>query len=277
MKYLKTSLIGIIVALMLSGCIVSLHPLYTKKDIIFEPDLIGQWSYKGEGDRKGTWEFQKLWNNRYKLVHTDKDGKEGRFLAILLKVKDQMFLDLQPLHRNADLRPLGPEEDLKAMTREELREYAQPLNREEVLNSFYEGHLLFAHTFYHVKQITPVLQFRGLDPRVFQRLMDESPKEIHYEDVSTRPRDKAAKTYYVMTSQPKELQEFLVKHLDTRVNVQTGLPNKPSKRSEGAFTDFSEMHRISPEGATKTKEKELNTDADASSNSQSDSTVPQSK
>ena len=277
MKYLKTSLVGMLAALMLSGCIVSLHPLYTKKDIIFEPDLIGQWSYKGEGERKGTWEFQKLWDNKYKLVHTDEDGKEGRFLAILLKVKDQMFLDLQPLHRDDDLRPLGPEEDLKAMPREEVREYAQPLNREEVLNSFYKQHLLPVHTFYHVKQITPVLQFRTLNPTVFQGLMDESPKEIHYENVSTRPLHNMAETYYVMTSQPKELQEFLFKHLDTRVNVQTGLPNKPSKRSEGAFTDFSEMHRIFPEGATKTKEKELNTDADASSNSQSDSTVPQSK
>ena len=265
MKYIKTSLVGILVALMLSGCIVSLHPLYTEEDIIFEPDLIGQWS---EGEGKGTWEFQKVWDNKYKLVHTDKEGKEGRFLAILLKVKDQIFLDLQPLHRDDDLRPLAPEEDLKAMTEEQFDEYTEPLNREEVLNSFYKEHLLPVHTFYHIKQITPVLQLRTLNPRVFRGLMDENPKKIHYENVSKRPGDNMEKTYYVLTSQPKELQEFLIKHLNTQVI------DEDNKTPEGAFVDFADFKRVSAKGNTETEEKKLNTDANASGDSQTSSVVP---
>ncbi|MCI5125623.1 MAG: hypothetical protein D3925_14400 [Candidatus Electrothrix sp. AR5] len=269
MKYLKTSIIGFFVAIMLSGCIVSLHPLYTKKDIIFEPDLVGQWT---EGEGKGKWEFQKIWNKRYKLVHTDKDGEEGRFLAVLLKVKGHMFLDLRPLAPKEDLRPLSPEEDTLTMNLEELREYMQPLDLEEdlKLNSLYKWHLLPAHTFYHVKQITPALQFRALNPTGFMALLDKNPEEIRYEEVSMNDLGVMdSEIMYALTAQPKELQEFLVKHLNTKVTGK--FDNKP----EGVFTDFRNMHRISAEDDTETEKNKLNTDSNTSGNSQSDSAVPE--
>lgn len=268
MKYLKTSIVGILAAVMLSGCIVSLHPLYTEEDIIFEPDLVGQWT-EGEGGGE-VLEFQKIWDKRYKLVYTDSDGKENRFLAVLLKVKDQMFLDWRPLAPNEDLRPVPLEVDLKSLTEEELNEYMRPLNREEDLNcvtDFYKDHLLPVHTFYHVKQITPVLQLRTLDGNVFRILMDENPKEISYEKVFTSVLYAVGNEKYAMTSQPKELQEFLIKHLNTQV--------KNGSSTVGAFEDFADLKRVSAKGNTETEEKKLNTEANASGDSQADSAVPE--
>jgi hypothetical protein len=270
MKCLKTSLIGIIVALILSGCIVSLHPLYTEEDIIFEPDLVGQWGdVEGGGE---VLEFQKIWNKQYKLVYTDGDGKENRFLAVLLKVKNQMFLDWRPLAPREDLRPVPLEVDLKSLTEEELNQYRRPLDREENLNcvtDFYKDHLLPVHTFYHIKQITPTLKLRALNGDVFRRLMQENPEEIRYEEVFTSGRDAASDRKYAMTSQPKELQKFLFKHLNTQIKSASG------NELENAFEDFATLKRISTENATETEEKALNTDADASSDSQSGSAVPE--
>jgi len=54
MKYITTVLI-IGIALVASACVPSLHPLYTDKDLIFEPALLGEWveakpDSKSDGD-----------------------------------------------------------------------------------------------------------------------------------------------------------------------------------------------------------------------------------
>lgn len=213
MWYLKKSFVGIVVAVMLSGCIFSLHPLYTEKDVIYSSDLVGQWT-AGEG--KAKWEFRTYMDDTYELVRTAKDGTEGRFWAVLLKVRGHMFLDLEPLN---------PREDLNLMP---------------------------VHTFYHVKQITPVLQIRTLVSNL------EEHSDVNLKDIRHEKQDKNV----LLTAQPKELQEFLIKHLNTK----------------DAFTNFRNMKRISAEDDTETEEKVLNTDAHdahASGDSQLDSAVPE--
>lgn len=111
--------------LLLGGCVPSLHPLYTEKDLTFDPALLGQWT---EDDGKGTWAFTKAGEKEYRLVFTDNQGKGGGFQAHLLKIEGRLFLDIFP----TDL-------DLKE-------------------NDFFRLHLLPAHTFMLVKQVQPSLQ-----------------------------------------------------------------------------------------------------------------------
>ena len=227
MKYLKTSLVGIFVAVMLSGCVFSLHPLYTEKDVIYSSDLVGQWS---EVEGEGKWQFQKDYDMyQYEVVHTDKDGKEGHFYAVLLKVGDHIFLDMQPEDPERFL------DDFK-------------------VNNDYAYLLLPVHTFYHVKQITPVLQLRALDVGWLDEFLRENPKAVRHERTDKR----LYRLNILLTAEPKELQEFLIKHFNT----------------EDAFEDFMKLKRVSAKGNTETEKKELNTDANASGDSSSDNALP---
>ena len=131
---------------LVSGCLPSLHPLYTDKDLIFMPGLVGQWA---EEDSKETWHFEKAGDNKYELTHTNGNGRKGEFEVHLLKVDGYMFLDLFP----------------KTSERKE--------------NEFYTGHFLPTHTFLHVRQIEPTLQMRFLDAQWFEkRVLTDRPKAM---------------------------------------------------------------------------------------------------
>lgn len=49
-------LAALAVALTLTICVHSLRPLYTGKDLIFDPALVGVWS---EDDSRDSWAFEK--------------------------------------------------------------------------------------------------------------------------------------------------------------------------------------------------------------------------
>ena len=64
MRFLFVTLVcGI--ALLLTGCVPSLHPLYTDADLIFEPQLIGLWAVD-ENDE--TWRFEKDTDKGYNHI-----------------------------------------------------------------------------------------------------------------------------------------------------------------------------------------------------------------
>ena len=137
-------------AIILGGCLQSLHPLYTDKDLIFEEKLIGKWS--GE---KGIWEFRQGEGKAYKMRVLD--GKEAWFIARLAKFEDMMFLDIFP--------------DGKTL---------------EDTQGFYKMHLLGLHTFMKVEQIEPQLQLRMLNSDKVSEMLKEDPNLLKHEVVDGR-------------------------------------------------------------------------------------------
>jgi len=147
-KLTSMTLFGVL--LLSAGCIRSLHPIYTEKDIIFESSLVGRWA---EDDQKETWTFSKEGTNAYTLVYADDKGKQGAFSAHLLRIKGELFLDFFP-----------EEPDLKE-------------------NDFYQFHLLPVHTFVHVKQIEPTLQMAFPDSDWLKKHLAEHPGAIRHEKI----------------------------------------------------------------------------------------------
>lgn len=86
----------------LSGCISSLHPLYTKETIAFRPEMLGSWIEK-DGD--GEWQFDKANQGDspgYVLTYTEKalNSKKinrSHYKVYLVKLGDYYFLDLERL------------------------------------------------------------------------------------------------------------------------------------------------------------------------------------
>lgn len=161
----------------LVGCVPSLHPLFTDSDLIFEEKLLGIWS----GDNsKEAWEFKRYSidesGKRYKMIYTDKEGKEGRFIATLGRLNSMLFLDLFPE---------SPELET---------------------NDFYKIHLLAIHTFMRIEQIEPTLQMRAMDPDKMEDMLENDPNLIKHEVL----KDQESKI--VLTASTKDLQQFMVEH-----------------------------------------------------------------
>ena len=175
------AIIALGVLFSVTGCVPSLHPLYTDADLAFDPALIGQWAEK---DSTETWTFTEntertSGEKKYTLVIADEDGSSDKFIVHLVKIKGLLFLDLSPDGPGCEERSV-----------------------------FWQFHLLPAHTFMRVKQIEPTLQMALLDYDWVDKFLRDHPDAIRHEDVDDG--------FIVFTAKPKELQAFLVKHEKTQ-------------------------------------------------------------
>lgn len=160
------------------GCYVpSIHPLYTDQDLIFNPELVGQWVESEQG--KSQWVFAKKEEKSYDLRITQEDKKVFVFTARLLKVGAYHYLDLFP--------------DTEDTTN----------------NDFLLKNMLPIHSFIRIKQLTPTLEVEVMNTEWLTEFIKSNPKVIKHETMVVGKKDE---TLTVLTAQPKELQAFLIKH-----------------------------------------------------------------
>lgn len=174
-----------ILAVILGGCVpvISLHPLYTDKDVVLDKKLYGTWIDNSE-DTKTTWEFKSFDEpkNAYKLIFADEEGKKGSFVAHLVKLQDKFFLDIFP----SEL-PWNPED---------------PNKMDWPYNSIF---LIPAHTFVKVDSIEPQLKLRLMLESEMEELLKEDPGVVEHTTVGER---------IVLTESTKKLQAFVLKYAD---------------------------------------------------------------
>ncbi|MFH1614705.1 MAG: hypothetical protein ABIG61_06450 [Planctomycetota bacterium] len=198
-----------LLAALLGGCVLSIHPLYTANVLVFEEKLLGVWI--GDDSR---WEFKigkdenpyaafgggkRQDGKRFYSLTIDQDEKQtkrGEFVAHLVKLDDTLFLDLFPAEPN-------------------------------LASDFYKFHLLPVHSFIKVEQIDPTLKMRMSDSSKFEKMLAKDPNIIDFEAASER---------IVLTAEPNELQEFLRKHANNEnffgdpfelKRFEPAEPNKP--------------------------------------------------
>jgi len=178
-------LIFYILAVIVGGCVpvLSLHPLYTEKDVVLDQKLYGTW-VSDSNDPKTTWEFKGIDEpkNAYKLIFTDEDGKKGSFVALLVKLQNRFFLDIFP----SEL-PWEPED---------------PNKMDWPYNSLF---LIPAHTFVKVDSIEPQLKLRLTLESKIEELLKENPGVVEHTTVGDR---------IVLTESTKKLQAFVLKYAD---------------------------------------------------------------
>ena len=172
-------------AVILGGCIpvISLHPLYTDKNVVVDKKLYGTW-IDDPNSPKTTWEFKNTDEpkNAYKLIFTDEDGKKGSFVTHLVKLQNRLFLDIFP---------------------SEL-----PWEQEDPNRLDWPYNFLFmvpAHTFVKVDSIEPQLKLRLLLESNLQELLKENPDAVEHASIDGRT---------VLTGSTKELQTFILKYAD---------------------------------------------------------------
>ena len=174
-----------LLAAMLGGCIpvISLHSLYTEKDVVFDAKLLGTW-IEDPNKPEAAWEFKRIDepNNAYNLVVTDDDGEKGSFVAHLVKLQNKLFLDICP-----DKLPFESDDP---------SEVKWPFN--SIL-------LIPAHTFIKVDSIEPQLKMRQTQDDKMKELLAEDPNAVKHTIIEDR---------LILTAPTKELQAFVLKYAD---------------------------------------------------------------
>ena len=183
-----------LMAALLGGCIpvISLHPLYTEKDVVFEERLLGKW-VDDPNSPETMWEFNRSEEpkNAYNLVFSDDEGKKGSFVAHLVRLRsvrtpreNKLFLDVYPSELPWEIE--------------------DPNKLELPYNSLF---LIPAHTFIKIDFSGPQLKMWLTNEDEMEKLLKEEPNAVKHTFVEDR---------LLLTASTKELQNFVLKYADDK-------------------------------------------------------------
>jgi len=197
-----------LLAALLGGCVpvMSLHPLYTEQDVVFEDKLLGTWV---QDNNETTWEF-KCPNESpktYELIFSDDEGEKGLFDAHLTKLQDKLFLDVYPSE------PPWDEKD--------------PNKVDWPYNTFF---FVPVHTFIKINSIEPDLKLQLTDDDDMKKLLKEDPNAVKRESV---------KDGFILTASTKELQAFVLKYADdSRVFTKEAILSRQKTKDSNEPNDI---------------------------------------
>ena len=182
---------------LLSGCLSTLHPLFTEKDLVFDPRLVGTWKEGSDGDGKIIIEqgsassfgdlpanLQAVANKAYNLTIIDEDG-ETKYYSFLVRIGKNLYLDYYPAD-NA---------------------------RRKQYDEFFKQHLVKLHSLYRLD---------SLDSKSF---VVSRFKESFLSDLISNKKIRISHEVlfdgsYLITASTEELQQYVLKYGDTPAAYQ---------------------------------------------------------
>lgn len=184
----------------LSGCLSALHPLFTEKDLEFDPHLVGAWLNEN-GDQvytfqRGTPEsfaelpagIQSLAGKAYVLTISGKGSKEetGKYYVFRTRIGQHLYLDYFPAQTPAQ------------------KAYA----------AFYKESFLPLHSFFRLKPgaHARVMTLSQFSDSYLQGLINK--KEIRIRHEKKRDGD------ILVTAPTEELQQYVLKYGDVQEAYQ---------------------------------------------------------
>lgn len=181
--------VAIVVITTLSGCLSTLHPLFTEKELVFDPRLLGAWKTDGPDTlffERGTAEsfnqlpesLRRLASKAY-VVRAKDDNEEIRYYVFLTRLGKELYLDYFPCESKTRLQ----------------------------YDNFYKQHLVKMHSLYRIRfQNDGKFEVSQFDEGFLEDLIKNKKLRIQHEvrfDGS-----------YVITAPTEELQQYVLKYSD---------------------------------------------------------------
>jgi hypothetical protein len=175
----KFTVFLIAVVTLVTGCVSSVYPFYTDKDVVTDVRLVGTWrpdKGKDNDAKKETWEFESTTNKTYVVTIIDDDDKRGQFECHLFKIRRELFIDLTPTEVDYATNQIS-----------------------EIAQLMIPGHLLFRVKFEDQK-----LKMAVIDVNWMEEFIKKHPSAIKHRLVNG---------FIYLTSETSVLQKFFMKHL----------------------------------------------------------------
>jgi len=188
------------VVLLLTGCLTTLHPIFTEKDLVYKPELIGNWK-TSQGDGKGgSVEIHSLANEKtvelpgkissiknkgYLITYREDNEITASYIAFLARIGKHLYFDYYPV----------------------------PLETEKNADKFYMQHFVKMHTSYRVNILkNGGFELNQLDASYLNKLIEEKKIRIRHELNSDGDA--------VITASTEELQQYILKYGDDPEAIQ---------------------------------------------------------
>ena len=134
--------------LIISGCVPSLHQLWTDKTLVYDEAFVGRFKEGGT-----IWQFTGDPNDKsYEVVITEEKSKESKLTAHLVDVEGQLFFDFYPSD-----------------------------DAEIECGDWLKFHLLAAHLIFKVEKTETSFSLAAMDPEEVEKLLKEKPELIKHE------------------------------------------------------------------------------------------------
>ena len=178
----------------LSSCLTTLHPIFTVKDLTYDPKLIGTWNIEREGNKETVIISNLATENSVELPGNISDIKEKgylisyqhedsrnpeRYIAFLARIGKYLYFDYYPAYKKEDQK----------------------------LDEFAGAHWVKMHTSYRVEILNDgSFELSQLDGSYVNNLIDQKKIRINHET--------GADDNIVITATTSELQQYLIKYSD---------------------------------------------------------------
>jgi hypothetical protein len=174
----------------LSSCLTTLHPIFTEKDLTYDPKLIGTWKTDNrrvvitnlatESSIELPGDISSIKQKGYLISYQREDGEiTERNIAFLARIGKHLYFDYYPADKK------------------EARK----------IDDFFETHFVKMHTSYRVEiSKEGNYELSRLDEGFVTKLIDEKKIRISHETDADNNK--------VITASTKELQQYLLKYGD---------------------------------------------------------------
>jgi hypothetical protein len=178
----------------LSSCLTTLHPIFTEKDLAYDPKLIGTWKADSTGNKRRAvitnlstessidlpGNISSIKQEGYLISYQNEHGTTSeRYIAFLARIGKHLYFDYYPADKKEDRK----------------------------LDEFFGVHFVKMHTSYRVDiSKDGSFELTQLDEGYVRKLIDEKKIRISHE---TDADDNT-----VITASTKELQQYLLKYGD---------------------------------------------------------------
>ena len=178
----------------LSSCLTTLHPIFTEKDLAYDPKLIGTWNIEREGNKETVIISSLATENSLELPGNISDIKEKgylisyqhehsenpeRYIAFLARIGKYLYFDYYPAYKK----------------------------EEQYIDEFFGANLVKIHTSYRVQILNDgSFELSQLDGSYVNNLIDQKKIRISHET--------GADDNIVITASTSELQKYLIKYSD---------------------------------------------------------------
>ena len=178
----------------LSSCLTTLHPIFTEKDLAYDPKLIGVWNAEREGNKERVTISNLAIENSVELPgnisHIKQKGYlisyehehseiPDRYIAFLSRIGKYLYFDYYPADKKED----------------------------QYIDEFFGAHFVKMHTSYRVEILNDgSFELSQLDGSFVNSLIEQKKIRISHET--------GADDNIVITASTSELQQYLIKYSD---------------------------------------------------------------
>ena len=181
-----------LILVLLNSCLTTLHPIFTEKDLVFDPRLVGKWSNTEDASTA-----------TYRLTHAN----ELKSLSTALQRNASRIYMLEERDAQGKLKSKQYAFMVKLGTYYYMDFYPAGLKENGVQDEFFATHFVPMHSIYRIRfKNTHSFDIQQLDAKYLETLIKNKKIRIKHEVTEDGG--------YVITAPTEELQKYIVKYSD---------------------------------------------------------------